>query len=256
MCLLLIALEQHPAYKLILAANRDEYYDRPTAPAQFWKENQELLAGRDWKAGGTWLGITRTGKLAALTNYRDPFHLKEQAPSRGDLVLHYLESAVPADRYLEALQKKGDQYNGFNLVLGTVNELFWYSNRGDGTLRLASGIHGVSNRLLNTPWPKVERAKKEMGRMLTTKTELDTEDLLKVLIDRWQPADNALPDTGVGLEWERILGTVFITSPVYGTRSSTVILVDHRDRVFFTERSYQENPGQFHDAQYHFHLTA
>ena len=256
MCLLLIALEQHPIYKLILAANRDEFYDRPTAPARFWKENPALLAGRDRIAGGTWLGITRFGKLAALTNYRDPACLKEQAPSRGDLVLHYLESAVPAGHYLEAVRGKSDQYNGFNLVLGTVNELFWYSNRGDGTLRLSSGIHGASNHLINTPWPKVERAKMEINRVLTSKAELEPEDLFKVLIDRWQPPDERLPDTGVGLEWERILGPMFITSPVYGTRSSTVILVDRRDRVTFVERTYSSVPEQFHDAQYHFHLTA
>ncbi len=256
MCLLLVALEQHPVYRLVLAANRDEFYDRPTVPARFWEENHDLLAGRDRKAGGTWLGITRAGRLAALTNYRDPIHLKESAPSRGDLVLHYLQSELPADRYLEAIQGKSDQYNGFNLILGTVNELFWYSNRGNGTLRLASGVHGVSNHLMNTPWPKVERAKMALNRVLRSKTEVEPEDLFKVLIDQWKPADEVLPDTGVGLEWERILGPVFITSSVYGTRSSTVILVDYRGRVVFAERSYHGDPGQFHDAQYDFHLKA
>jgi len=255
MCLLLIALKQHPAYKLVLAANRDEYYDRPTAPAKFWKDNPDLLAGRDLKAGGTWLGITRTGRLAAITNYRDPAHTREHAPSRGDLVLHFLESKVSARRYLDHIRKEGDQYNGFNLVLGSIEELFWYSNRGDGIRRLSKGMYGLSNHLLDTPWPKVEKAKKRLSSVLASGEEVQPEDLFGILGDRTRPADDVLPGTGVGLEWERILSPVFISSPVYGTRSSTIILVDHQDRVLFMERTYNAHPHQFQEVIYRFYRS-
>jgi uncharacterized protein with NRDE domain len=254
MCLLLIALEQHPVYKLVLAANRDEYYDRPTAPAQFWEGRPGVLAGRDLKAGGTWLGITKTGRLSAITNYRDPAHTKENAPSRGDLVLHFLERDVSALQYLEDVSRKGEEYNGFNLLAGSINELSWYSNRGDGILRLAKGVYGVSNHLLDTPWPKIEKAKNGLRRMLTSTGELHPEDLFEILIDQTRPADELLPDTGVGLEWEKILSPVFISSPVYGTRSSTIILVDHRDLVLFMERTYNSRPDQFQDVTYRFRL--
>jgi len=254
MCLLLIALEQHPRYKLVLAANRDEYYDRPTAPAQFWEDRPDLLAGRDLKAGGTWLGITRTGRLAAITNYRDPAHIREHAPSRGNLVLRFLEGKVPATRYLDDIRNEGNQYNGFNLIIGSVDELFWYSNRGEGIRQLSKGIYGLSNHLLDTPWPKVEKAKKGLSSVLASREELQPEAFFGILNDRTRPADDVLPDTGVGLEWERVLGPVFISSPVYGTRSSTIILVDHRDRVLFMERTYNSRPDQFHDVIYRFHL--
>jgi uncharacterized protein with NRDE domain len=255
MCLLLIALEQHPLYKLVLAANRDEYYDRPTAPAQFWEDRPDLLAGHDLKAGGTWLGITRAGRLAAITNYRDPAQTREHAPSRGNLVLDFLEKKVLATQYLDDIRKEGDQYNGFNLVLGTIDELFWYSNRGNGIRRLSKGIYGLSNHLLDTPWPKVEKAKKGLSSVLTSEERVQPEDLFGILGDRARPANDVLPDTGVGLEWERILSPMFISSPVYGTRSSTIILVDRRDRVLFTERTYNSQPDQFQDVTYRFHRS-
>ena len=255
MCLLLIALEQHPRYKLVLAANRDEYYDRPTAPAQFWEDNPNLLAGRDLKAGGTWLGITKTGRLAAITNYRDPVHTREHAPSRGNLVLHFLETNHSPRQYLENIRREGNQYNGFNLVLGTIDELFWYSNKGAEILQLSKGIYGLSNHLLDTPWPKVEKAKKGMSGVIASNEELQPETLFEILGDQTQSADDVLPDTGVGIEWERILGPMFISSPVYGTRSSTIILVDRRDRVLFTERTYNSQPDQFQDVTYRFHRS-
>ncbi len=254
MCLLLIALEQHPAYKLVLAANRDEYYDRPTAPAGFWNDNPDLLAGRDLKAGGTWLGITGSGRLAAITNYRDPAHTVLHAPSRGDLVFDFLQEKVPAAEYLERIRQGGARYNGFNLVLGSIDELFWYSNRDDGIKRLSRGIYGLSNHLLDTPWPKVEKAKKEFRDVLASGDKLHPDIFFEMLSDRTQPSDNDLPDTGVGLAWEKILGPIFISSPVYGTRSSSVIFVDRRDQVLFTERTYNHHPARFQDAVYRFHV--
>jgi len=254
MCLLLIALEQHPEYKFILAANRDEYYDRPTEPARFWEGKSDLLAGRDLKAGGTWLGITRTGRLAAITNYRDPARTMEHAPSRGNLVLHFLEKKVPATQYLENIRQGGHRYNGFNLVLGSIDELFWYSNMGDRIRRLSKGIYGLSNHLLDTPWPKVEKAKKGLRQIISSEKNIQPEAFFELLSDQTIPSDENLPDTGVGLKWERILSPIFISSPVYGTRSSTVILVDRQDQVLFTERTYNSHPDLSQEVTYRFHL--
>ncbi len=254
MCLLLIALEQHPTYKLILAANRDEYYDRPTAAARFWENHRDLLAGRDLKAGGTWLGITRSGRLAAITNFRDPAHTIEQAPSRGGLVLNFLKSRQSAARYLDGIRQNARQYNGFNLVAGTVDALFWYSNRGPGIRRLSKGIYALSNHLLDTPWPKVVNAKQKFSALLARGEALQPDACFAMLSDRRRPPDESLPHTGAGLEWERILSPIFISSPLYGTRSSTVILVDRRGRVLFAERTYTGRPDRFQDVTRRFAL--
>jgi uncharacterized protein with NRDE domain len=256
MCLLLLALQQHSKYKLILAANRDEFYDRPTTPLEFWESNPDLLAGRDLKAGGTWLGTTRTGRLAAITNYRDPAHAIEHASSRGKLVLDFLRKKVPATEYLERIASVEHQYNGFNLVLGSVSELFWHSNRSDGMKRLTKGIYGLSNHLLDTPWPKLKRAKRGFREVIGAGGKILPEELFRVLSDLTLPPDDDLPDTGVGLEWERILSPVFISSPVYGTRSSSVILVDHENQVQFTERTYRDRPDRFQDTAFGFRVRS
>ena len=151
MCLLLLAIRTHPEYKLILAANRDEYYDRPTAAANFWEEAPHLLAGRDLRTRGTWLGITRKGRIAAITDYRDPASVKANTTSRGRLVSDFLLGEESPAEYLDKLAKEQDRYNGFNLIIGEKDRLYWYSNRGDGARKLSPGIYGLSNRLLDTP---------------------------------------------------------------------------------------------------------
>ncbi len=242
MCLILLAIQSHPRYKLIIAANRDEFYDRPTAPAAFWDDAPYLLAGRDLRAGGTWLGITMQGRIAAITNYRDTASLKDQAPSRGQLVTGFLTGKETPERYLDMLDQKSQEYNGFNLIIGDKESLYWYSNRGEGRRLLDNGIYGVSNRLLDTPWPKVTRGKEILQRALSGIDNAEPEMMLHMLEDRSIPGDESLPDTGVGLEWERILSPIFITSPGYGTRSSTLIFVDLNDRVTFIERTYNADP--------------
>ncbi|MDZ7697651.1 MAG: NRDE family protein [Deltaproteobacteria bacterium] len=152
-----MALESHPTYKLILAANRDEFYERPTAPLAFWNDAPDVLGGRDLLSGGTWLGITRKGRIAAVTNFRDPASEKPHAPSRGDLVKDYLVGSDPPSTYLTRLDAVSDRYNGFNLLVGTIDHMFWYSNRDGRIVRLSPGVHGICNHLLNTPWPKVDR---------------------------------------------------------------------------------------------------
>lgn len=239
MCLIFVAIDSHPKYRLIIAANRDEFYDRPTAQASFWHEAPELLAGRDLRAGGTWIGLTRTGRIAALTNFRDPESINADSPSRGKVVSDFLVNRDHPIHYLEQLSRDAHRYNGFNLLVGWEEEFYWYSNRGKGIQRLSPGIYGLSNHLLDTPWPKIERGKRAFGRVLAEK-DLSAEDLFQLLQDHTIARDESLPNTGVGQEWERLLSPIFITSPLYGTRSSTIILLDGYGRATFMERSFNK----------------
>lgn len=253
MCLLLMAIKRKPGYKLVLAANRDEYYDRPTAPARFWKEAPDLLAGQDLRAGGTWLGITRNGRIAAITNYRDPATLKSHAPSRGKLVTRFLLGSLSPRAFIDGLTKEGTLYNGFNIVLGTKDGLWWYSNRAKEPRCLVPGYYGLSNRLLDTPWPKVVQTKKSFAALLAPEGPPPVESIFHMLTDHRVAPDEDLPDTGVGLEWERILSSAFITSPTYGTRSSTLVFIDDEDKVTFLERTYNGNdPGHQEGCRYEF----
>ncbi len=252
MCLILFAYRSHPGYKLIFAANRDEYYDRPTAPAGWWEQAPFLLAGKDLKAGGTWMGITKKGKIAALTNYRGPEHPHPDALSRGTLVSDYLLSDTPAGEYLETLRAKENKYNGFNLILGDIDHLYYYSNRENQNRRnpLEPGLYGLSNGHLNSPWPKVVKGKQVLEQQVLKVPEVSLEILFSILGDTALAPDEQLPDTGVGIAVERVLSPIFIKVPGhgYGTRSSTVLLVDHDNRVTFVERSFVppgENKWQF-----------
>ncbi|MBW1775369.1 MAG: NRDE family protein [Deltaproteobacteria bacterium] len=256
MCLLLLALHPRPGCKLLLAANRDEYYDRPTAPAEFWKEAPDLLAGKDLRAGGTWLGITRTGRIAAITNFRDPLAIKEHAPSRGGLVTRFLMGDESPGAFIDILAREGIVYNGYNLVLGAQGKFFWYSNRGKGAHALTSGYYGLSNHLLDTPWPKVAWSKKTFTALFSQADAPSTESLFHMLGNRRVATDDSLPDTGVGLEWERILSPVFIASPAYGTRSSTILFIDEENRVTFLERTYHpENPDHHETHPFKFIIS-
>ncbi|PKN19994.1 MAG: hypothetical protein CVU71_06420 [Deltaproteobacteria bacterium HGW-Deltaproteobacteria-6] len=251
MCLILFAYNVHPSYRLILAANRDEFYDRPSTPADFWTKNPQVLAGIDLKEKGTWLGVTREGKFAAITNYRDPASWKDQAPSRGKLVSRYLTGSSAADKYLQKIAPQAQNYNGFNMLLGDANELFVYSNRGE-LQKLSAGIYGLSNRLLDTPWPKVRRGTKLLKAALPQKGARLEEALFAVLTDCHVPQDAHLPDTGVDLEWERILSPIFIASPVYGTRSSTILLIGKNRRIKFVEKVYNGKPEPWVTSRFTF----
>jgi len=251
MCLILFAWKVHKNFPLILIANRDEFYERPTAPAAFWDGAPGLLAGRDLQEGGTWLGITRRGKLAALTNYRDPASLKSNAPSRGHLVSDYLRGRQTPENYLTRIKPKSGQYNGFNLLIGDVSELFCFSNR-NGLYTVSAGIHGMSNHLLDTPWPKVERGKRALNELIGRKRNPSPEALLALLADRSRPPDEQLPITGVGLEWERVLSPLFIESRGYGTRSSTVLTIDRAGRVTFVERVFNGGADPWMTSRFDF----
>lgn len=237
MCLIIFAYNVHPAYRLILAANRDEFYERPSAPADFWKEVPQLLAGRDLKEGGTWLGVNKNGKFAAVTNYRDPQAFRHNALSRGKLVSRYLSASMSAASYAEKIVRQRNRYNGFNLIFGDNDELFVYSNRAD-MQKLKAGIYGLSNRLLDSPWPKVLKGKKVMAGAVNLSGDALEEALFAFLADRKAAPDEKLPSTGVGLEWERLLSPVFIESPGYGTRSSTVLTIAKNGWVKLIEKNF------------------
>lgn len=236
MCLIVLAYGSHPDYRLVLAANRDEFHRRPTAPAGVWAEEPDLLAGRDLEAGGTWLGVTKGGRFAAVTNYRDPRSTRARALSRGCLPLRFLRSELSPVAFSETLRPTGDRYNGFSLLAGNARELAYFSNVERRPRALPPGIYGLSNRLLDTAWPKVDKAKSRLRALLADNVE--PEALLALLGDRSVAPDDALPDTGVGLERERQLSPIFIRTPDYGTRSSTVLLIRRDGHVRFVERSF------------------
>ena len=238
MCLILFSYKLHPDYRLILAANRDEFYDRPTASLDYWSDHPDVLAGRDLKGNGTWLGITRNGRLAAVTNYREPAPHRDNAPSRGILIRDFLIGNSSPEHYLKAVSKKSKAYNGFNLIAGDPSGLYYYSNRASHVRRLQPGLYGISNHLIDTAWPKIQRGKDLLQGQLSGRKKIDIEKIWGILADQWLPADKALPDTGVGLEWERILAPLFISSPDYGTRSSSIVLMEYSGRTTFMERTH------------------
>lgn len=230
MCLIVVAIGEHPQFPLIIAANRDEFLDRPAAQAAFWDDSPHVLAGKDLRRGGTWLGVTRTERFAALTNYRDLSRPLVNGPSRGELV----RNALDADIDLTG----SDQYDGFNLIYGPLDALRYHNNIEGTDLMLSSGIHGLSNHVLDTPWPKVIKAKEDVRTALNTAKQDLVEGLFSVLRSSERAKDSELPSTGVPLELERSLSSIFIATKGYGTRCSTVILVDGNGRVMFEERTY------------------
>ena len=255
MCLILFAYDCHPHYYLAVAANRDEYYHRPSLPAAFWPEFPSLLAGKDLKMGGTWLGITTTGRFAAITNYREKA-IHPRIFSRGQLVREYLCSSKPPHEYISSLKNGGSEFNGFSLLMGYNQSLYYYSNREKVLSKIEKGCHGLSNNLLDVPWPKVRKGLEALTGCLHYKEGME-ERLFAILADKEQAPDHELPQTGVSLEWERILSPAFVVSPNYGTRCSTVLLIDRRGHVRFWERSFEPNkPNQYKEVFYEFDIIS
>jgi uncharacterized protein with NRDE domain len=242
MCLILFAHRAHPAYPLVVAANRDEWFRRPTAPAGFWPDAPDVLAGRDLEQQGTWLGVTRGGRFAALTNYRDPGANRPDAPSRGALVSAFLRSRVPPGEYLERLRRDSSRYNGFSLLAGEGTTLCYFSNREGEIRSLAPGVYGLSNSLLDVPWPKVQAGKSRLAAALDDCPNAAA--LLDILDDTRFASDQELPSTGVSLDWERKLSSLRIVADGYGTRSSTALLVGADGDVSFVERSFDEDGNE------------
>ncbi len=238
MCLVLLALNSHSVYSLVLAANRDEFYDRPTAPAGFWSDDPSILGGRDLKAGGTWLGIDRQGRIAAVTNYRQGQRESVAPRSRGHLVSEFLTGDTGAAEYMDRISREVELYNGFNLLAGDASGMFYYSNREGRVRALEPAIYGLSNHLLDTPWPKVTATKTAFDALLRRTAPDLTASLFTLLANRDPARDEQLPSTGVSQEWERLLSSAFIASENYGTRSTTVVLIGRDGRVIFVERSF------------------
>ncbi|HEU0053461.1 MAG TPA: NRDE family protein [Longimicrobium sp.] len=252
MCLIVLAWEAHPAYRLVAAANRDEFYARPTAPAAWWHDAPNVFGGRDLSAGGTWLGVTRTGRFAAVTNVREPLSPRPGTWSRGHLVGNFLHSRAPAAGYVAGVAANRGNFAGFNLLCCDGESLVWYSNRADDGYVLDPGLYGVSNALLDTPWPKVVRAKEDLAAALAGPPEA-LESALFALLARRDPApDGQLPDTGVGAERERALSSAFIATPDYGTRASTIVLFGRDGTVDFVERTIDFATGAWTEARERF----
>jgi uncharacterized protein with NRDE domain len=239
MCILFIAINQHPKYPLIIAANRDEFHVRPTTNSAFWGPQKDILAGRDEEAGGTWMGIHKNGCVAALTNIRAPGKEIPDAITRGELVMNFLKgSAKQRKKYAKTLADPKAHYNGYNLLFGTLEQLYVYNNFEDTCVPLEDGVFGLSNASLNSPWPKISTGRDALAKYCQHADVLDTEHLFELLRNDKPAEDNLLPKTGVPIEWERRLSSIFIQSPEYGTRSSTVLLVDHHQQVIWEERTF------------------
>ncbi|QRX82909.1 NRDE family protein [Glaciimonas sp. PAMC28666] len=225
MCLIVFSWKVVPGLPLIAAANRDEFYARPSAAADWWEDRPDIYAGRDLKDGGTWLGISRTGRFAAITNVRAPSERQDNAPSRGALVADFLSSKATASDYIAQISASAHDFNGFNLLIHDGQDLIWYSNKGEADPRngqpLPPGIYGLSNALLDVCWPKVVRTKAQFASLLCQGAPDET--YFDMLTDTTIAGDCRLPSTGVGIEKERLLSSVFIASPDYGTRTSTLV---------------------------------
>lgn len=243
MCIVLFAWQVHDKHPLLVAANRDEFHHRPAEAAR-WRG--DLLCGLDLAAGGTWLGVSRAGRFAAVTNYREP--IADRLPgnrSRGMLPMGFLESELAPLEYLQGLQADQQEYGGFNLLVSDGRQLAWMSNRGAEPQLVAPGIHALSNGQLDTDWPKAQRGQALLGQVVADGAgAVAPERLLQILEDDSLPDDDALPDTGVGLEMERLVAPIFIQSAAYGTRASTAVIQHADGRFDFAEQRWQPGGGR------------
>lgn len=253
MCLILLAWRVHAHYPLVVAANRDEYHERRALPAGFWPDQGDILAGRDLDAGGSWLGITRSGRFAALTNFRDPDNRLPNPPSRGRLVADFLSGDTSPADYCQALDAIAAKYNGFNLLCADRDTLYYCSNRAVAPHALPPGVYGLSNHLLDSPWPKVVHGKTRLASALDALP--DTTPLFDLLGDDRPAAEQDMPRSGLSSEWERLLSAAFIRSPGYGTRCSTVLCRGADQRVLFHERRFAPDGTSTGDSRFSLDLS-
>ena len=248
MCLIAFEISGQPgAREIFLFANRDEFFERPTRELHRWENG--ILAGKDLEAGGTWLGLGKEGKISFLTNYRDLNNIRKDVRSRGELVSDFLENDVDAQEYLSKVQKKGSDYNGFNLVVGSPNGFFYYSNEGAGIQELENGLFGLSNGLLDEPWPKVEKIKSDfIGLGAEEKSE---EALFRILKNGDTFPDQDLPSTGADMDLERSLSAMFIRREGYGSRVSSILDFKTEKDFRFWERTY-DFPGNEMQTKFYF----
>lgn len=245
MCLIVFAWRPGHAQPLVVAANRDEFYARPSLPLAQWPEAPQVYAGRDLEAGGSWLGVGAAGRFAALTNIRNPQQPAARR-SRGELVARFLCGEMPVEDYLADVVGRSLEYAGFNLLVGTSNELWHYNALESEPRRLAAGVYGLSNAGLDTPWPKVLKAKAALSEVLD---DPQPQALLALLNDPQIAPFAELPDTGVGLATESLLSSVFIASPTYGTRASTALIVHADGLRHIMERSFGPYGGHLGEVE-------
>jgi uncharacterized protein with NRDE domain len=252
MCLLVIAWKVHPRYRLILAGNRDEFHDRPSTPLNWWQDDARILAPRDLKANGTWLGVARSGRFGVVTNFRDLQAPAEYSPSRGSLIPRFLTGATSPKEFLDDLRGAAPRYSGFNLLVGGSRALYYFSNRGTpAPLSLKPGIYGVANHLLDTPWPKLTITRARFTDLLK-QPNVNAEALFNILTDRTPAPDEQLPHTGLPLEWERTVSAPFVVNDRYGTRSSNVWLIERTGRTILHERRFDPNGIQSGASRFEF----
>lgn len=257
MCLLVLAWRAHPRYRLTVAANRDEFHERPTAPLARWPEPNDILAGQDLRAGGTWFAIDRARRFGAVTNFRDLQRPRRSAPSRGGLVPTFLSQSASPGEFLARLETDAPGYSGLNLLIGDTEELWYASNRTDRFARpLTPGVYGLSNEYLDTPWPKLRRVRERFDAWLTTAPTDPVAELFTLLADRTpaespQPAPGSPHQSGLSPEWEKALSAPFVIHPTYGTRSTTVLLLEPTGRLTMAERRFDPTGAATGDSEYH-----
>lgn len=256
MCVLFLAVNQHPHFPLIIAANRDEIYARPTTSSQFWPSHPDILAGQDQEAGGTWMGITRSGYFSALTNIRAPSQPRIETRTRGELVSQYLQETPSNAEFSQRLRHNRQRYRGYNLIFGHWQDLQVYNNYNDQVLAASAGFYGLSNAALNSPWHKVSAGVRELTSLCQSMDNIDHEALFELLRNDTRAADEYLPNTGMPESLEKQLSSIFIHLPDYGTRSSTIVTVNREQQVHWVERTYNANAQVSNEQRYQFAISA
>lgn len=239
MCLIVLGIDAHADYPLIILANRDEFYNRPTESLSLWPDI-DFYAGKDLQAGGTWLAVSKNGKFAAITNIRDPKNLNENVKSRGNIIVEFMEGKLSTIDFLNELKPKCHTYNGFNLICGTFQELYFMNSYEKEIKPLQSGIYGLSNASLDSQWPKVEAVKSNFKSVLLNKN-IDNQLLISCMQTKKQFDKTLLPDTGIGIDMEKILSPIFIESPIYGTRCTTIVSLNKKGKLNIYEFDYLKN---------------
>lgn len=248
MCLILFAYRVVPDAPLIVAANRDEHFSRPAAPAGIWEDHPDILAGRDLLGGGTWLGVSKRGRFATITNFRDPATHRADAPTRGGLVKDFLLGEMSAKEYVDGIARETVPYNGFCLLAWDGQAFYFYSNRAPAPREIEPGIHGLPNELLDTPWPKVVRGRAGLEKL--TRSAFNVDHYLALLNDTTPAPDADLPKRGRTIERERRSSPLRIVDPRYGTRCSTVLRIGADGEVDFTERRFSPEGGIAGEAHF------